>query len=241
MPELRVVLGRKEEVAEGTWGFRLRLNGQEFAFRPGQSMDLTFPGAPSPDPRGHKRTFSIANSPGASDLLFATRIRQSPFKRDLLAAPEGTELVFEGPFGDFNLPKNPADVVMLAGGIGVTPFRSMLEDATARSLAHDLSLIHSNRTPEESPFLDELRRWTTANHRFTYVPTMTQVEKSTKPWLGLRGRVDAAFLNDVLDDDRAKAFYMVAGPLRFVEAARKALDEVGVPDDRVRSEDFPGY
>ena len=48
-------------------------------------------------------------------------------------------------------------------------------------------------------------------------------------------------LEDVLDDGRASAFYMVAGPLALVEATRKALDQVGVPDDRVRSEDFPGY
>ncbi|MGH7725124.1 MAG: ferredoxin--NADP reductase [Candidatus Eiseniibacteriota bacterium] len=239
MPELTVKLGKREEVAEGTWSFRLRTD-EPFDFRPGQTVDLTWPTAPTPDPRGHKRTFSIANTPG-SDLMIATRIRESPFKKDLLAAQPGTEIHLEGPFGDFNLPKNPADVVMLAGGIGVTPFRSMLEDATARSLTHDLSLIHVNRTPEETPFLEELRRWTTANHRFTYVPTMTRPERSKTQWLGLRGRADAAFLEDVLDDGRASAFYMVAGPLAFVEATRKALEQVGVPDGRVRSEDFPGY
>lgn len=241
MANLRIALGRRAQVADGTWAFELRLLGQEFLFKPGQSLDLTYSHAPSPDPRGHTRPFSIANGPGADHLVIATRIRQSPFKQDLLDAAEGTELQVAGPFGDFTLPKSADDVVMIAGGIGVTPFRSMLEDASARALELDLSLIHSNRTPEETPFLNELKRWTTGNRRFTYLPTMTQMEKSQGSWIGARRRIDAAFLDEVLDEQRGRALYMLAGPARFVTGMRAALEQAGVPDDRVRSEDFPGY
>jgi len=91
--------------------------------------------------------------------MVATRARGSAFKRALVEAPLETTLEVQGPYGDFVLPEEPSEIVMLAGGIGVTPFRAMAEDARERSLDHTLSLIHSNRTPEEAPFLEELIRW----------------------------------------------------------------------------------
>jgi len=91
--------------------------------------------------------------------MVATRVRGSGFKRSLVEAPLGTEVEVHGPYGDFTLPEEPSKIVMLAGGIGVTPFRAMAQDARERSLDHTLSLIHANRTPEEAPFLDELIRW----------------------------------------------------------------------------------
>jgi len=91
--------------------------------------------------------------------MVATRVRGSGFKRSLVEAPLGTEVEVHGPYGDFTLPEDPSKIVMLAGGIGVTPFRAMAQDARERSLDHTLSLIHANRTPEEAPFLDELIRW----------------------------------------------------------------------------------
>jgi ferredoxin-NADP reductase len=115
---------------------------------------------PHPDEQGNRRTFSIAGShDDGLKFLVATRARGSGFKRALVEAPIGTDLEVRGPYGYFTLPEEPANIVMLAGGIGVTPFRAMVQDARERSLDHTLSLIHSNRTPEEAPFLDELIRW----------------------------------------------------------------------------------
>jgi ferredoxin-NADP reductase len=111
----------------------------------------------------------------------------------------------------------------------------------AGSLAIDFAVLHSNRTPEETPFFHELRRWSASYPRFNYAPTMTQMEKSNEPWIGHRGRIDAAFLDALLDDHRAEALYLVAGPEGFVRAVVAALREVGIPDSQVMNEEFPGY
>jgi len=169
-------------------------------------------------------------------------VRGSGFKQTLLEMPLGSKLEISAPWGDFAMPDGVRnDVVMLAGGIGVTPFRAMAEDAVARSLPHDISLIHSNRTPEETPFLADLKRWMTAHGRFTYLPTMTRMEQSSTPWLGERRRIDAEFLDAALDEQRAEARYMVAGPPAFVRAAKDALVAVRVPEDRIRLDEFDGY
>jgi ferredoxin-NADP reductase len=242
MDRTPVTLKKREEIASGTWAFTFSRGGAPFAFTPGQAVDLFLPALAHPDPRGEQRPFTIAGTAGYDGFLIATRVRGSGFKQTLLEVPLGSPAEISAPWGDFALPRTgQADIVMLAGGIGVTPFRAMAEDAVARSLPHDISLIHSNRTPEETPFLQDLRRWTTAHHRFNYLPTMTQMEKSHAPWLGERRRVDATFLDDVLDDRRAEASYMVAGPPRFVRAVHEALGAVGVPEARIQLDEFDGY
>ena len=242
MDHIAVTLKKREEIAQGTWAFTFTRGGPPVVFTPGQAVDVFLPALLHADPRGPVRPFTIAGTAGMDGFFIATRVRGSGFKQTLLEMPLGAALEVSEPWGDFVLPHTGrADIVMLAGGIGVTPFRAMAEDAVARSLPHDISLIHSNRTPEETPFLKDLRRWMTAHHRFNYLPTMTRMETSATPWVGERRRVDAAFLDDVLDDRRAEALYMVAGPPRFVQGAREALVAVGVPADRIQVDEFDGY
>jgi ferredoxin-NADP reductase len=238
---MRVTLDRREQVAEGTWAFHFGLGDALLPYVAGQAIDLTFPGARRPDPRGHVRPFSLAGAPGGTRITIATRIRQSPFKQELFDAPIGTPLQASDPWGDFTVPAGEMDVVFLAGGIGVTPFRAIVQDAIARSSPVEMSLIHSSRTPEETPFYDEFRRFSGSHTTLAYLPTMTQAERSAHPWHGERRRIDAAFLRDVLSDDLAAAFYMVAGPPGFVTGVSAALAEIGVPAGRVLLDSFDGY
>jgi ferredoxin-NADP reductase len=159
MAKLTARLAKREKIADSTYAFTLEPREAPFAYRAGQTIDLTLPRMSHPDPAGNKRTFSIANAPGYGGFLIATRVRGGGLKLGLVEAPLGSDLEVEGPYGNFTLPNKPSDVVMLAGGIGITPFRAMVEDALERSLDHTLSLIHSSRTPEEAPFLEELIRW----------------------------------------------------------------------------------
>jgi ferredoxin-NADP reductase len=240
VPKLQVALAGHEKIADGTYAFTLDLKGQPFPYKAGQTIDLTYAGLPNPDAAGNKRTFSIASAPGHDRLMVATRVRGSAFKRGLIEAPPGTALEVDGPYGSFTLPGKPAHAVFLAGGIGVTPFRAMAEDALERSLDHTLTLIHSNRTPEEAPFLLELLNWATRNDKFEYKPTMTRPERSKRKWEGERRRVDAASLRDWLPHDPA-AIHYVAGPEGFVRGATDALKAAGVDEDQIRAEEFPGY
>jgi len=241
MSKLDVTLARREQIASSTWAFTLDLARQEFSFRAGQTIDLTFPDPPYQDASGNRRTFSLAAAPGRDHLLVATRVRGSAFKRSLVEAPPGTRLEIEGPFGSFTLPQRATSVVMLAGGIGITPFRAIAEDAIGRRLAHSLLLIHSNRTPGEAPFLEELQQWSRSHPHFVYRPTMTQSAGSANPWAGERRRVGPELLADLLPADRIRPLYYVAGPERFVKGVVEALASVNVDEDRIRFEEFPGY
>lgn len=236
-----VTLDRRDEIAEGTVEFQLGLGRTLFPYFAGQAVDLHFPAATRPDPRGHVRPFSLASAPGASRLSIATRIRESPFKRDLLEAPLGTTLYVSQPWGDFVLPPDEKDVILLGGGIGVTPFRAMIQDAVARSARAELSLIHSARKPEEAPFYDEFRRWAATHPHLAYLPVMTKAEESSVPYLGERRRLDATLLEEILDDHRNEALYMISGPPRFVKGMVAALAQIGIPAERVRTDEFEGY
>jgi ferredoxin-NADP reductase len=158
MARMMAKLAKRETIADATVAFTIEPSGA-FSYKAGQTIDLTYPGLSQPDAAGNRRTFSIANAPGYSALLVATRVRGSALKRGLVEAPIGTDLEIDGPYGSFTLPQKPSDIFLLAGGVGVTPFRAMIEDTLERSLDHTLSLIHSSRTPEEAPFLGELIAW----------------------------------------------------------------------------------
>jgi len=240
MPKLNGILIGREQVADATWAFRLDPKAT-LPYKPGQTIDLTIPHPMHQDELGNKRTFSLAAAPEHGKILIATRVRGSAFKRSLLDGPLGMAVDVEGPFGSFTLPSKPSRVVLLAGGIGITPFRAMAEDAILRRLDHSILLVHSNRTPEETPFLGELRDWSAGNPGFRYLPTMTRVEQSRMPWAGERRRVGPELLADILPSDRSAPIYYVAGPERFVKGAAESLKAVGVDEDRVRTEEFPGY
>ena len=110
------------EVAEGTMAFHFEKPSQ-FDFKPGQSADVTLSSPPETDSEGNTRTFSIASSPFENHLMFATRMRDTAFKRSLKKVPLGTEVKIDSAMGSFTLHKNPArPAVFLAGGIGITPF-----------------------------------------------------------------------------------------------------------------------
>jgi len=238
---LTLPLLERREVAQGTTSFAFDLEGRAFPFTPGQYNTVTIPDPLYQDEEGNVRSFSIASSPSDPFILIATRMRGSAFKRTLAEVPLGTRVTFSGPRGSFTLPDDAAGpVALIAGGIGITPFRSMIKHATEQRLPPALTLIYSNRTPEAAPFLDDLARWQTENPRFRFVPTMTDPEASTRTWTGRTGYVDAAFLRDVLGAFDRSTFY-AAGPPGMVKGVRQALADAGVADDRIRTEEFSGY
>jgi len=239
MAKLEGRLVDRRTIAEGTWAFRIAVK-PKLGYRAGQTVDLTLPKPAFNDDAGNQRTFSIACAPDDT-ILIATRVRGSAFKKSLAEGPTDQPIEVEGPIGSFTLPNRPQRVVLLAGGIGITPFRAMAEDAINRRLEHHITIVHSNRTPEETPFLEELRSWAVANDRFVYMPTMTQMEHSKASWSGEHRRVGPELLATVAPADRNAALYYVAGPDRFVKGVADSLKTFGVDEDQIRAEEFPGY
>ncbi len=241
MAKLTLSLTARRQVAQGTMSFAFDLGGQTFSFKPGQYLNATLSQPLYQNDEGSTRTFSIASSPRDPFLMVATRMRGSAFKRSLAEMPLGSPVNINGPFGSFTLPQDAATpVVLVAGGIGITPFRSIVKHAAEQQLPHRLTLIYSNRTPEEAPFLDDLYGWEKANPRFRFIPTMTKPEASAQGWQGRTGYIDAAFVRDVLAGLNPFAAY-VAGPPGLVQGVTKALLDASVPQDNIRTEEFDGY
>ncbi len=217
-----------------------------FDFVAGQYLTLTLPAPRYTDAKGSSRTFSIASAPHeAGQLLIATRMTGSALKRSLAEMPLDAPLSLFGPAGEFVLPPAPtalptAPIVLIAGGIGITPFLSMVRDAAHRRLPHRITLIYSNRTPEGAPFHDELGQIAERYANLRYLPTMTEAEQSRQPWTGERRLVSAEFLRDCLGDVARPTFY-VAGPPGLVAAVTQAVLQAGADPAHVLAEEFAGY
>lgn len=228
------------EVAEGTMAFYFGKPSQ-FDFKPGQSADLTLSNPPETDSEGNTRTLSIASSPFESQLIFATRMRDTAFKRSLKKVPLGTEVKIDPPMGSFTLHKNSSKpAVFLAGGIGITPFLSIVRQADHDRLPHKLHLFYSNRRPEDTPFLDALQAFEKSNPNFRLVCTMTQMQQSKKEWKGERGLINQEMVSRHLTNLQGPIYY-IAGPPAMVAGLRKMLVSAKVDEDDIRTEDFAGY
>ena len=228
------------QVAERTMAFQFE-KPQGFTFNAGQSIDMTLINPPETDGEGNVRAFSIASAPDESLLLVATRMRDTAFKRVLAAMPIGSQVEIEGPFGNLVLHTNQARAgVFLAGGIGITPFRSILLRAAREQLPHRLFLIYANRRPEDAPFLEELQVMQRHNLNLTFVATMTDMGRSHRPWEGERGIINQEMLSKYVKNAVSPIYYL-AGPPGMVRAMRTLLNSMGVDHDDMRTEEFAGY
>lgn len=235
-----VKLLRREEVAKGTMSFHFD-KPAGFQFKPGQYVDFTLLDPSETDAEGGIRSFSLASAPEEKDLMIVTRMRDTAFKRVLKKMPFGTQLRVEGPLGSFTLhgaTSRPA--VFLAGGIGITPFRSMIVNDARKGLAHRIVLFYSNRQPEDAAFLQELQQLGDENQNYQIICAMTEMKKSKRPWNGETGYIDKAMLTRFVPDMAAPIYY-IAGPPAMVTAMKQTLVDARVDEDDVRAEDFAGY
>ena len=229
-----------KQIADSTVGFVIETK-QPMVFQAGQTCDLTIPSPKYHDEQGNARTFSIASSPTeAPRLLFATRVSNSAFKRTLTEARPGLDIDVDGPYGSFTLHRNATRPALLfAGGIGITPFRSIINDATERRLPHRIVLFYSNRTPKSTAFLNELEQWEAQNPNFTLVATITDTPYDPD-WRRQTGFIDAPFVSRHLANPADGVSY-IAGPPAFVTAVRNVLETAGADPDNIRTEEFSGY
>jgi ferredoxin-NADP reductase len=240
MPTYRVRLKAQRELAASTLGFYFE-KPSEFAYRGGQFVNLTLVDPPETDAEGNTRAFTLSSAPHENNLMVATRMRDSAFKRALSRLAPGTELKLAGPYGNFILSTETSrPAVLLAGGIGVTPFRSMALEAIHRGSARLIFLFYSNRRPEDAAFLEELTQTGEANPNFRFVPLMTQIEKSNRVWNGPTGRLGVAGLQRRLGSLDGAEYYL-AGPPGFVVALGAELSAAGIPAQDIRVDEFDGY
>lgn len=241
MAEYQFRLTDRRDVADGTTAFFFDTTGTNFTFEAGQNIDIFLPGAPESGATTEQmHTFSFASSPHHQDhFMITTRMRPSNYKNVLKTLPLGTPLRCVGPQGNMVLHEDTSiPAVFLAGGIGITPFRSMIEYATEKQLPHKIILFYGNRNKEATIFLEDLQSWAAQNKNLSLTLT---IDASEPGWQYNAGHIDAAMLKKYLPDIHAPIYY-IAGPPSMGTALRKMLIvDLGVSRDNVRIESFTGY
>jgi ferredoxin-NADP reductase len=240
MTKYTTKLNERRDVAEGTMAFHLE-KPPGFQFKAGQYLNVTLIDPAENDAEGSTRSFSIASAPFEADLVVATRMRDTAFKRVFRALSLNSTVRISGPFGSFTLHTDASrPAVFLVGGIGITPFRSMILQASKDKLAHQLYLFYSNRRPEDAAFLDELQQAERQNPNYKFIGTMTDPGKSKRPWQGATGYITHEMLRKWITVLNGPIYY-TAGPSGMVAAMRQMLSTTGVGDDDIRTEEFTGY
>ncbi|HSX32596.1 MAG TPA: hypothetical protein VLF43_05010 [Candidatus Saccharimonadales bacterium] len=237
---LRLKLISRQELGPGIVGFRFASN-QPFRFKPGQYMDVTLPLARL-DSRGNRRSFSIASSPGEGDVLFGIRIMQpsSAFKTALSQLKPGHSVYGVQVAGDFLLPaKQSVKMAWIAGGIGITPFRSMLQHIIDTNQQRDIVLFYQVSDPDQAVFKDVLDQ--AANHGVQVVYVLAGSSKQPpKNWHGEAGFITSEMLAKYVPDAATRRFY-ISGPPAMVDSYRSMLNSNGIRRSRIITDHFSGY
>ncbi|MCI0533922.1 MAG: FAD-dependent oxidoreductase [Verrucomicrobiales bacterium] len=205
-----------------------------FSFQTSQAVRL-FASGPGGDTA---RPMSIASSTERDHLDFVARWSDSDFKRAFFAMRPGDRVRLWGPRGHFLLDwDRPA--VLLAGGIGITPFRSMLQTMVDRNSGPPTFLAYANRSPGDVPFKTELDELAARSININILYTVSHVGPD-ESWAHRIGRIDASLLREVTAGLPGAVFYL-AGPVGFVRSLAAALLEIEVDPGEVRVEVFRGY
>lgn len=230
----------KKTIAEETMAFIFE-KPEELAFKAGQCGDITLLNPQQTDEKGTTRAFSLASVADDDTLMIAMRMRDTAFKRELKELPIGTELKLEAPSGSFTLHNNKTiPAVYLTGGIGITPVRSMVFQASKEKREQQIYLFYSNNRPESATFLDDLQSLEHENKNYKFIPTMTSMDKSNSEWHGEVGYINKELLEKYIKDITQPIYY-ISGPAAMVTAMRTMLNAAGIDDDNIRTEEFSGY
>jgi ferredoxin-NADP reductase len=225
---MKLTLISKRPETEDVTSFLFRSDAP-LKWQAGQFLHYSLP-HPDADDRGIERYFTIASVPFEGHVMLTTRFasgRSSSFKRALRQLPVGAAVEVSEPDGDFVV-GDPADQhVLIAGGIGVTPFRAILLDLDHREMPINATLLYANRTPD-FVYKAELDRLASRHPGFV-VRYLVSPE-----------RVSHASIRAVAPDLATPTFH-VSGPEPFVESVGSMLSGLGVPDAHVKRDYFPGY
>jgi ferredoxin-NADP reductase len=198
------------------------------------------------DPKGPMRSFTMASSPTEDAILITTRIRDSPFKKKLASLDIKSTVNITSPLGKFVLPDDHSKpIVLLSGGIGVTPFRSMIKYATDNHIPTKITMFDSNRNLENTLFKEEFDDCISRNNNLKIVYTITEKEQSSngKEWKGERGYINEAMLTKYLTrNELDNSIFYICGPPGMLIAMQKMLeDDLQIPKQRIKIEKFIGY
>ena len=240
-PRIKLVLNISQKVrtAPDQVDFVFNLP-QKMNFIPGQYMEFTLQHN-SPDSRGTRRYFTLANSPTENSMRLGVKFYEngSTYKRALLGIKKRSRIVGAQLAGDFTLPQdNDQKLVFIAGGIGITPFRSMIKYLVDTNDRRDLVLFYSNKHEDEIIYSDVFNEaYKKLGIRTIY--TLTDTSNVPQRWKGATGRINPNMIKHVLPDFMER-IYFLSGPHTMVEATRDTLLSMGINKNQIKTDYFPG-
>jgi ferredoxin-NADP reductase/Na+-translocating ferredoxin:NAD+ oxidoreductase RnfD subunit len=212
-----------------------------FSFRPGQYMEWTLPHSRE-DSRGNRRFFTLSSAPNNREVRMGVKFYPKPstFKQRLLTLKPGDSIAACHVAGDFTLPRNRREkLAFIAGGIGITPFASMIRHMLDTRDRRDAVMIDANWKVEDISY-DPLLREAHEHLGMRTVHALSAAECIPDDWQGCTGFVDSRMVREVVPDYNERTFY-ISGPPAMVTAAKRAVAELGVKPGRIRTDYFPGF
>ena len=214
-------------------------------FRPGQYLEWTLgttASNPKIDNRGNRRYFTVASSPTENNVRLGVKFfsESSTFKKGLAFLEPGDTIMAGQLGGDFVMPRDTTrKLVFIAGGIGITPFRSMIKYLIDKNEKRDIILLYSNNSLTEVAYTDI---WVEAEEKLgaKIVCTLTDIANIPATWTGQRGQINATMIAQEVPDFIERTFY-ISGPHGMVTACEKMLKGAGVPRNHIKTDYFPGF
>lgn len=239
-PKIKLILKgvRKNQIGPDIIDFIFPLQ-KNIAFSPGQYMEWTLPHK-NPDSRGNRRYFTIASSPTEQNIRLGVKfyLEGSSFKKALANLDQDTSLTGSQLCGEFTLPKDPSKkCVFIAGGIGITPYRSIIKYLLDTNEKRDIIVLYSNKVASEIMYRDV---FDSALSRLGIKTVYTLTEQAPPDWKGRIGRIGAKMISEEIPDYGERLFYL-SGPHSMVNAFEQALLGMGVGKKNIKIDFFPGF
>jgi len=231
---------KKVNIAKSSLDFIFKPD-RPVSYKPGQYMEWTLPHSSS-DSRGNRRYFTLASSPTEENIRLGVKFypRGSSFKKAMLAMNDSTSIAAGQLGGDFTLPVDQTKkLAFIAGGIGITPVRSMVKYMLDTNQNRSATLLYSASTSKDFAYLDVFSEAERKNILKT-VCTITGTDTIPSGWRGQTGYINKQMIVNQIPDYMDRLFY-ISGSHSLVTGVTDALDSIGVPRHQIKTDFFPGY
>ncbi len=236
---LLLTLVKKNQLSKDIYEFVFSPD-QKLIFKSGQYLEWTL-GHKNPDQRGNRRYFTISSSPTEKEIMLGVKFYEpsSSFKKKLLSMESGDKMIASQLSGEFTLPDDKnKKLVFIAGGIGVTPFRSMVKNMLDLNQTRDAVLFFSNRTPADIVYKDIFDEAKRVGLKTIYA--VNDLAGATPDPSMPVGFVDEKMIRDNVPDFADRMFY-ISGPHGMITAFETTLSKMGVSSSNIKTDFFPGF
>ena len=230
---------KKTQVSIDAWDLHFE-KPEGFKYKSGQFIQVNIP-QQHPDDRGQKRWFTLSSSPTEDSIDITTRKlpKHSSFKDYLFKLRKGDDININGPDGSFVLPNNKKNLVWVAGGIGITPFRSQIKFLTdSKIYNYNITVFHGNRTLKDNICRELMTSYEGKNTNFKYIEVLS--EGVPNNWGGESGYIDEDLIKKYVNDLKSKHYY-ISGPEPMVDSMKDKLSSIGIGKNNINQDWFPGY